>query len=653
MSADWLSVSGVMYARRTMHLRTPLTMLLALSASCGASPALRSQESPPPVVAAAASSAPPVLPAPELAAHIAGIERGLLPPVRVKGRDVRWTLEARMREHRVPGLGIAVFSDYHVVWARAYGFTDVGSGERVTDATLFQAGSISKPVTALAALEAVEKGLLALDAPINDALTSWKLPENDLTRATPVTLRRLLSHTAGTTVHGFPGYAAGEKVPTIVEVLDGLPPANTRAVRVDLAPGASFRYSGGGTSIVQLALIDRLRRPFPAILRDSVLAPLGMEQSTYEQPLPPDRVALAAAGHDSEGQVIPGKRHVYPEMAAAGLWTTPSDLARFFAELALALEGRSTHVSRALAAQMTTPVVSASDITGVGLGLFISTRNGATYFGHNGADEGFQAMAVARFGKGYGAVLMANSDNGGELFEEVKRAIEAEYAWDGVEPPLEPISVAAARLAALPGRFATGLVAPFTLALTEGRLELRRPFAEPAELIPVAADTFVALDDGTRYHIDADAREIGYARQGKPEKATRIADDVRVPLFELAAGRYEPALTAYRKLQREDPKSPALDEETLNRLGFDLMARRHDLPNAILVLRLNSALHPDAMNTYDSLAEAYARSGDKPRAIATFQAALAAMKRDKTTPSSFKEQLRVNAEKRLGELQGR
>lgn len=635
-----------------MHLRAPLALLVLLT-SCGTSPAPRPQEPPPPVVASSAASAPSSLPSPELAAHIASVERGLLPPVRVKGRDMRWTLEARMREYRVPGLGIAVFADHRVLWARAYGVTDVGSGERVTEATLFQAGSISKTLNAMAALQAVEKGALALDAPINDALTGWKLPENDLTRATPVTLRHILSHTAGTTVHGFPGYAAGEKVPALVEILDGLPPANTPAVRVDLAPGTRFRYSGGGTTIAQLALVERLHKPFPAILHDAVLAPLGMEQSSYEQPLPPDWVKLAAAGHNTEGQVVPGKRHVYPEMAAAGLWTTPSDLARFFAELTLALEGRSTHVTKALATQMTTPVVKVNDTASVGLGLFLSTQNGATYFGHSGADEGFQAMAVARLGKGYGAVVMANSDNGMELFEEVKRAIAAEYGWDGAEPPIEPTSVDAARLAALAGRFATGLNAPFTLALKEGRLELRRPFAEPAELIPVGDDTFVALDDGARYHIDAGAREIGYTREGKTEKATRVAEDVRVPLLELAEGRYEPALAAYRKLQREDPKSPSLDEGRLNGLGFSLLSRRHDPANAILVLRINAALHPDAMNTYDSLAEAYVRSGDKPKAIATFQAGLAAMKRDKTTPASFKDQLRANAEKQIRALQGR
>src|SRR6185369_10815280 len=158
----------------------------------------------------------------------------------------------------------------------------------------------------------------------------------------------------GTTVHGFPGYPAGTPLPTLPQVLDGQPPANSPPVRVDLTPGARFRYSGGGITIMQQALIDRLGRPFPDILHDSVLAPLGMSHSTYEQPLPPARVASAAAGHDPEGNVIEGKRNVYPEMAAAGLWTTPTDLARFFLELQLARAGRSQHVSRDIAMKMTT-----------------------------------------------------------------------------------------------------------------------------------------------------------------------------------------------------------------------------------------------------------------------------------------------------------
>jgi CubicO group peptidase (beta-lactamase class C family) len=268
----------------------------------------------------------------------------LLPPVLVKGAKA-WTIEERLRHHQAPGVSIAVIKNFKVEWAGGYGVRDAETREPVTTETLFQAGSISKPVAAMAALKKVEQGRLALDEDVNLKLVSWKLPENELTAKRKVTLANLLSHTAGLTVHGFPGYAADEPLPNVAQVLDGAAPANTAPVRVDLEPGTRFRYSGGGTTIAQLMLTDTERKPFPEIARETVLAPLGMTDSTYEQPLPPARARRAAAGHHADGRPVPGKFHVYPEMAAAGLWTTPTDLARFGIEVQLSLQGKSNRCS--------------------------------------------------------------------------------------------------------------------------------------------------------------------------------------------------------------------------------------------------------------------------------------------------------------------
>lgn len=256
------------------------------------------------------------------------VEKGLRPPVLVQG-DTTWTLEERMRLYKVHGVSVAVIKDFKIEWAAGYGLADVEAGKPVTASTLFQAGSISKPVAAMGALALVEKGKLPLDRDINAVLKSWKIPENARTRKAPVTLEGLLSHTAGVTVHGFPGYAAGTPVPTLIQVLDGAPPANTAPIRVDLDPGAQYRYSGGGYTIAQQAMIDVTGQPFPGILAETVLRPIGMTSSTYEQPLPEARVADAATGYRADGAPVPGKRNVYPEMAAAGLWTAPTDLARF------------------------------------------------------------------------------------------------------------------------------------------------------------------------------------------------------------------------------------------------------------------------------------------------------------------------------------
>jgi len=229
--------------------------------------------------------------------QIKRVEQGLLPPVLIKG-DPSWSIEERMKHWKVPGLSIAVVKDFKVEWARAYGVKDIETKEPVTTDTLFQAGSISKPVAAMVALKRVQDGKIALDENINNKLQTWKLPDNEFTTKKKVTLANLLSHTGGLTVHGFPGYAVDEKIPTLPQVLDGTEPANTAAVRVDLEPGTKFRYSGGGTTIAQLAIMDIEKKPYPQIAKETVLGPLNMTNSTYSQPLPDDWRKKAASGHE-------------------------------------------------------------------------------------------------------------------------------------------------------------------------------------------------------------------------------------------------------------------------------------------------------------------------------------------------------------------
>src|SRR5690242_12950252 len=373
-----------------------------------------------------------------LASRIERVERGLLPVTPIKG-EPGWTIQERMKHYRVPGLSIAVINDYKVEWARGYGVKDVETNEAVTTETLFQAGSISKPVAAMSALKRVEQGKIALDQNINDKLTSWKLPDNEFTAKRKVTLAHLLSHTGGLTVHGFPGYAVGEKIPTLPQVLDGAAPANTAAVRVDMAPSTKFRYSGGGTTIAQLAIMDIEKKPYPQIARETVLGPLGMTSSTYEQPLPDDTRKKTATGYRNDGKAVIGKIHVYPEMAAAGLWTTPTDLAKFAIESQLSLAGKSNKVlTKEMTAKMVQPFIETGPC---GLGFFNEKHGDAIYFGHGGADEGFRAQLLVSRDKGYGAVVMVNSDNG-QIMNEIIRSIANEYKWEEFLPqPKERVAV--------------------------------------------------------------------------------------------------------------------------------------------------------------------------------------------------------------------
>jgi CubicO group peptidase (beta-lactamase class C family) len=419
----------------------------------------------------------------------ARVEQGLLPGIVIAGRPVpARPLAARMAALKTPGVSVAVINDGAIEWAKGYGITEAGGATPVTPQTLFQAASLSKPVAALAALRLVDQGKLALDQDVNERLTSWKVPENEFTRAEKVTLRRLLSHSAGLTVSGFPGYAADAPVPTLLQVLNGEKPANTAAITANVVPGTIWRYSGGGYTVMQQLLIDVTGRPFPALLADMVLKPVGMSDSTYEQPLPEARRASAASGHRTSGELLPGRLHTYPEMAAAGLWTTPTDLAKFLIEIQRAVQGRSTILTPAMAREMLT-VQKGS----YGLGLSLDGSGPAASFGHGGSNAGFKCHMTAFVDGGRGAVVMTNGDQGGRLAAEIMRAVAAEYGWPSFKPRQKTVvAVEAAALAPLAGRYELRPGRVLTVAL-EGASLVVIDGAQRIELFPESATRFFDL----------------------------------------------------------------------------------------------------------------------------------------------------------------
>ncbi|MFZ1008917.1 MAG: serine hydrolase [Candidatus Sulfotelmatobacter sp.] len=363
----------------------------------------------------------------ELAARIQRVENGIPPiPISDAGPPLQLNLEQLMQTYKVLGLSVAVIDNFKIAWAKGYGVTEPGSHNPVTIHTLFQAGSISKPVAATGALSLVQQGKLSLDENVNDELKSWRIPGNEFTKDQKVTLRRILSHSAGLTVHGFPGYAVGAPIPTLVQILNGESPANTKPVRVDTVPGTKFIYSGGGITIEQQLLIDVTGKPFPQFMRQAVLDKIGMSDSTYEQPLPPARAAMAATATHSDGMPVPGKWHIYPEMAAAGLWTTASDLARFGTEIAVSKQGKANHVlSEAMTREMLKP-----QIDQVGLGFFLGQYKNPEEFGHNGDDDGFKAILIMFADSGKGVAIMVNSDNGVNVANYLVQSVAKEYRWN-------------------------------------------------------------------------------------------------------------------------------------------------------------------------------------------------------------------------------
>jgi CubicO group peptidase (beta-lactamase class C family) len=568
--------------------------------------------------------------------QIKRVEQGLLPAVLVKG-DPGWSITERMKFYRVPGLSIAVIKNFRIEWARAYGVKDLETNEPVSTETLFQAGSISKSVNAAVAMKKVEQRKISLDENINNKLVSWKLPDNEFTAKKKVTLRNLLSHTAGTTVHGFPGYAFNEKVPTLQQVLDGAAPANTAPVRVDFEPGTQYRYSGGGITIAQLAIMDIEKKSYPEIAKETVLAPLNMTNSTYSQPLPDDWRRKAATGYRPNGREVEGKIHVYPEMAAAGLWTTPTDLAKFAIEMQLSLSGRSNKVLTKESVEMMTTSV----LEEVGLGFFVEKHGKALYFGHGGADEGFRAEMIVSRDQGYGVVVMANSDNG-QILREVIRGVAREYGWDEFLPqPYEIISPDATKLEKFTGRFQVnpdrvltirseprvGIAGGSGVAPGSAKL-IAQPTGDPqVELLPISETTFIRRDANLKYEFvpaitpdNIDSIRIS-SDGGANTEAKRISADTLVPFELLLAGKISDAIEGYHKIKKEKPANVSVTEDRINSLGYVLL-RQKKLLEAIALFKLNVEFYPNAWNAYDRLAEAYMTNGDKDLAIANYKKSL-------------------------------
>ena len=342
----------------------------------------------------------------------------------------------------VPGIGVAVIDGGRVAWARGYGVALADEPTPVTAETLFQCASISKPVAAVMALRLVEAGALTLDGDVNERLTSWRIPAipywGDQGRAEwrpRITLRQLISHTAGLTVHGFPGYPVGASLPTLPQILDGAPPANTPPIRVDALPGAQMRYSGGGYTVLTQLLEDVTGKPFAELARELVLGPLGMASGGFEQPLPPERVALAARAHHAAAQPVPGGWHVYPELAPAGLWATPTDLARFALGLQAALAGTPGAIlSQATMRDMMAPQAPEEGVDAVGLGVFLLGAGETARFGHTGGNEGFNCELTAYQRRGQGAVVMTNGDGGWLALKAILNTIAEAYEWPDYTP---------------------------------------------------------------------------------------------------------------------------------------------------------------------------------------------------------------------------
>jgi len=337
------------------------------------------------------------------------------------------TVRQRMVAFGIKGMSVAVFDEGKIIWTRCYGLRN--EHETIDSATVFQAASISKPLTSMAILRLWEKGLFSPDTDVNQYLKQWKIPENEFTAQNKVTIRRIVSHMAGLTVHGFAGYSPQDSLPNLTQILDGSPPANSQPVRVYLRPGIEESYSGGGFTILQLLIEEITNKPFASAMEELIIKPVGMQHSQFSIQLPGRMKANAAAGYFSIDKMVDGEYRRYPEQAAAGLWTTPSDLARFMLAVGDSYRGADSNI---ILKPSTAKEILQKIPGGGGLGFGVDGRGDSLRYRHSGGNAGFSCYAVAFANKGRGVIIMTNSNDGTAIIREYLRSISREYKW----PPM-------------------------------------------------------------------------------------------------------------------------------------------------------------------------------------------------------------------------
>lgn len=452
------------------------------------------------------------------------IETNLLPKIQVVGRTYQpSTIDERLAHYKVPGISVAVVKDGKLAWAKGYGIANKKTRTNVGKNTLFQAGSISKPIAALAALKLVQDKKVNLDTDVNQYLTSWKIPNSSYTKQQAVTLRHLLTHTAGTTVHGFPGYHQDEKLPSNSAVLSGQ--GNTAKVIVDQTPGSHWRYSGGGYTVMEQLVEDVSKQPFDKFLHDEVLLPIKMIHSTFEQPLPKSKWSLASAAFNQAGEQIEGDWNNYPEQAAAGLWTTPSDLANYILAIQQARKGSNSELlSKDSVNEMLT-----THQGNWGLGPNLSKHKQGLVFGHGGKNAGFTNDLIAYADNGNGIIIMSNGDSAGPLISEIKVAISTHYQWDlATTVMLTPAKLSPELNASIVGSYSYDAQPEYkvTVTITDGKIEVYDPDTdEKLSFLATSKDSITNLNSGSVIQFDSNKKgELTGLTWAESHKFSKISD---------------------------------------------------------------------------------------------------------------------------------
>lgn len=454
---------------------------------------------------------------------LAALQDGLRPSILKAGEPLpKWSLQERMAYHKVPGVAIAIVKDGEVMHAAGYGVREAGTHDAVDADTLFSVGSISKMITAATTLRLVTQGKIDLDRDVNSYLKSWRIPLASEIENPVVTMRMLLSHTSGLTVHGFEDYLPGEKLPTLIETLNGTSPAKNEPVRLQREPGLLTDYSGGGIMVEQQVIEDVTGTSLVTAAREQVFDRVGMFRSTFENPLSAARGNIAKA-HDDKGMLtaLPRGWQAFPEQAASGLWTSANDLGAFVGALIKSYQGNGTFLPPAITTQMMTEVSPGSR----GLGPELSGAGTTRRFFHNGDNDSYHAAFEGYLETGDGFVILTNGENSKQLRGEIRNALSDALGY-GVKPLIRTanLDLGAPAYADYAGTYRIDAAVPMDLRreladwfdfdalevkVADGAITVSLPGEpESSALLPLTPTRFIASGLGTELEFHRDARGV-------------------------------------------------------------------------------------------------------------------------------------------------
>jgi len=563
-----------------------------------------------------------------LSKRIQAVENNLIPYVPIKG-FATWNIVDRMKYYNIPSVSIAVIKDFKIDYVKSYGETDTLLHTKATTQTIYSAGSISKLVTAVIALKMVQQGLFSLDSPINQYLQSWKLADNDFTRTTPITLRMLLSHTAGTSQSAYWGFLpTTSKLPNIIQVLSGAAIAESRPVVVNSEPNKQWRYSGGGYMIVQMAIMDVLKQDFNTIAQQYIFKPLGISNSTFQQPLPTHIQQRFANGY-SAASWYKGVAYVYPQQAAAGLHTTPTDLALLIIALQKSMAGTNNFLSTSLANEMVKPKIQISRggfKEDMGLGAFLleqANNNSAKgkYFEHQGANAGFIAFAIGSVVGGNGVVIMMNTgDDFNGFGTELRRSVAKVYKWNNflpetIQPKILPLSI----LKAYEGRYRRAVDEVIYIKQEGNYLVENINGGRNIYCFLTGKDSIVFTDYNISGFFARDANgnvvSLRNVYQTPAQAMPKMQDNEFTPSEYLKAKNYAAAKKAFEEMN--------MNEYQITYLAYELMNKKPlDAKSVETILQLAQQQHPKSAIVFARWGDFYLKINNQQMALQYYKKAL-------------------------------